>query len=70
MVSARLLVCVIAHCDFLKTSVEYCGACFYYIACFYVENKASFSEDSRLLSMLPVLNAYFAVDSFFFLRYV
>ena len=37
-------------------------------ACFCVENKASLSEDSKLLSMLPVLNAYFSVDSFFFLR--
>ncbi|CAB4023741.1 nose resistant to fluoxetine 6-like, partial [Paramuricea clavata] len=32
-----------------------------------VENKAQTVEDSKLLSILPVTNAYFAVDSFFFL---
>lgn len=39
------------------------------LRCFNVEDKAQFVEDSKRLSAMPVINAYYAVDSFFFLRY-
>ena len=36
----------------------------------FLENKAQILEDAKLFTIMPVINGYYSVDSFFYLRYV